>query len=86
MIDGCNDFLDNLCVNGHFVTLEISTNNPGLRYQADLVDLDVFGGTYKLSESYETLDGTVRNTIWLCNVTKYIFGNHPMKLYFEQVA
>ena len=86
MVSGCDDFLDDLCVNGHFVTLEISTDNPGLEYQAELIHLDAFGGTYKLSKPFEALDGTVKDTIWLCNVTKYVFGDHPKKLYFEQVA
>ena len=86
MISGSDDFLDSLCKNGHFVTLEISTDNPGLKYQAELIHLDAFGGTYKLSEPFEALDGTVSDEIWICNVTKYIFGEHPKKLYFEQVA
>ena len=86
MVSGCDDFLDDLCVNGHFVTLEISTDNIGLEYQAELIYLDAFGGTYKLSKPFEAFDGTVRDTIWLCNVTKYVFGDHPKKLYFEQVA
>ena len=86
MVSGADDFLDSLCKNGHFVTLEISTDNPGFKHQAELIHLDAFGGTYKLSEPFEALDGTVRDTIWLCNVTKYVFGDHPKKLYFEQVA
>lgn len=86
MVFGSDDLLDSLCKNGHFVTLEISTDNPGLKYQADLIHLDASGGTYKLSEPYEALDGTVNDKFWICNVTKHIFGEHPKKLYFEQVA
>lgn len=86
MVFGSDDLLDSLCKNGHFVTLEISTDNPGLKYQADLIHLDASGGTYKLSEPYEALNGTVNDKFWICNVTKHIFGEHPKKLYFEQIA
>ena len=86
MVFGSDDLLDSLCKNGHFVTLEISTDNPGLKYQADLIHLDASGGTYKLSEPYEALDGKVNDKFWICNVTKHVFGEHPKKLYFEQIA
>lgn len=86
MVAGSDDFLDSLCKNNHFVTLEISLDNPAFTFQADLVDLTSFGGTYKLSYPYTRLDGTTSDKFWICNVTKYVFGEHPKKLYFKQIA
>lgn len=83
MVFGSDELLNHLNKNGHFVTLKVSTENQWAgSMEADLIHHDEFGGTYKLTQPLS--DGLEK--FWLCNVTKYVFGEHPKKLYFVQTA
>lgn len=44
-----------------------------------LLDSDEFGATYSVSSK----DFIFSNDIWLCNVTKYVFGEFPELLYIK---
>lgn len=86
MVGGADDLLDDLSENGHSVTLAI-TLNPSSEYthRADLIKSDSFGGTYKLDRTFYNWEGSGMDEFWLCNVTKFVFGNHPRTFYFKIV-
>lgn len=79
MVSGCDVLLDILSNNNFYVDIEISTD-----YFEDSIHLikkndDEFGCYY----SCFTYD--FKGEIWLCNVTKHLFGDFPNDFYFKIV-
>ena len=46
-------------------------------YELNLVSIDGYGGTYKITPK------DIVEEIWLCNVTKEVLGNFPGTIFFH---
>lgn len=90
MVAGADTWLDMLAKGEREVVLIVSNNelhNPSgcldiLKYgNPDVQDSEV-GAWY----SVRTYTGVEHNSeLWLCSVTKFVFGNFPPKIYYRQI-
>lgn len=77
MVAGADILLENISEGRDYVKLHVKTEDfPGATHLKKIEE-DMYGGTY----SSETID----HTVWLCNVTKFVFGKHPDDIFFEVV-
>lgn len=79
MVDGADTMLDTITTDDMMATLDVSDEEPteGDYGVANLIYHDDMGGTYKIDCSFYT------GEFWLCNVTHYVFGEHPETLYLS---
>ena len=86
MIDGADTMLDMMAGDGKSVTLNIDTAAfPG----ADMLVLTekcdpYIGGGYYLMPEYEGRE--INRTMWLCQVTEFVFGDIPEKIFVKRVT
>ena len=81
MVDGADAFLDYLTEDGLYVTVDISLEDTG--DDAIILKLaahDSIGGTYEVENLHE-----FKYDVWLCNVVHFLFGEHPVMIYFKVV-
>lgn len=82
MVDGADRMLDELSFNpqgnrSNSVSLEVSTDTEG-EFNLELLEkLDEGCGAYYRSDK-------VNYKIWLCDVTKFVFGEFPDNIYFTK--
>jgi hypothetical protein len=79
MVFGADTFLERLSVGYENVTVEFSDTEDGeslFAYQ--LIEHDEEGGTY--ANKINPLQ-----TMWLCNVTHFVFGEHPQEFFITYV-
>jgi hypothetical protein len=79
MISGADDWLEMLSNGSNSITLKLSQEQV-LTGKLLRMDIDSFGATYIL---HEYLDVIYNELVWLCNVTKWVFGVYPKTLYFS---
>jgi hypothetical protein len=81
MVDGADDLLDFLSNGENDVTLNVSENyfESSNRLKFIGITNNNAGANYIISE-YNGINLNLR--IWLCNVTKFVFGYFPKNLYF----
>lgn len=80
MVMGADDWLDELSDYGEFIALRLSTEK--LRNKITISDWDDSGATYIAHEYNEE---TVNHVLWLCAVTKFVFGEFPETIYYEKI-
>lgn len=83
MVAGADDLLQEIANKSdktHQVTIEIVEDNRDSDIQLYLVDLDNAGGTYKVYSSNQDFE---TKNLWLCNVTKFVFGEHPDEIFVK---
>ena len=79
MVAGADKLLEYLSEGKDYITLHVKQENfPGATHLHKIKE-DLYGGTYLVNR--EDIDYTV----WLCNVTKFVYGKHPDNIYFEVV-
>jgi hypothetical protein len=86
MIDGADKMLDLISENGNSVLLYISSfpfDEADELILIEKCDPFVGGGNYLL-KSFEKKE--VNKTIWLCQVTEFVFGQIPSKIFFKKVG
>lgn len=80
MVDNAHTFLEYLdsFTNTGIVTVGVSTT-PNIYFcRLSLIESDDLGATYEIISKFDKIPV---NTIWLCNVTKYIFDEFPKELW-----
>jgi len=79
MVAGVDTFLDEMAHGNSVVTIELSTS-PIDKAQYVLIKQveDSIGGTYRANN--------ISYSIWLCNVTKFVFGYHPDTIYISNIT
>lgn len=80
MVDNAHTFLEYLdsFTNTGIVTIGVSTT-PNIYFcRLSLIESDDIGATYKIISKFDKIPV---DTIWLCNVTKYIFDEFPKELW-----
>lgn len=82
MVEGADKMLDALTTDGMYVTLDISEDVPETD---DYFTLDI--EAHDEDGAYYNVVGCDKfgSTIWLCNVTHFVFGDHPEKLYCKVI-
>ena len=87
MVMGADTFLDILSQGEHEVFVTLSKNHfegsDTLHYecQAMLEDTDFGSGAWYFLNEYKGTPYSLR--LWLCDVTKFVFGEFPVKIYFS---
>jgi hypothetical protein len=79
MVSGADIFLDVLSNGKKIITLEVGTSEIYGAEKMTMVHDDDYGAFYKIY----TYD--FKGEIWLCNVTKHIFGEFPNEFWFKIV-
>lgn len=75
MVAGADILLEKLSQGKNYITLQIKKESFPNSIHLSKIYEDSWGGTYESNE----LD----HTVWLCNVTKFVFGEHPQNIYFK---
>lgn len=78
MVNGADTFLEYLSNGKDYVKLHIKTEDFPGSIHIHKVNEDEWGGTYIVQN--KEIQG---HQLWLCNVTKFVFGEHPNDIYFE---
>lgn len=81
MVAGADDLLQEIANKSdktNQVTIEIVENRKESDIQLDLVELTQSGGTYKVHSTENQFE---TKQLWLCNVTKFVFGDHPKEIF-----
>lgn len=81
MVEGADTMLDNASNNTHECFLELSDAPFEAADQVKLVEnlQDSVGGGYYFMETYK--GETIHHTMWLCEVTEFVFGHLPETIY-----
>lgn len=82
MVAGADELLQEIVEQSdktHQVTLEIVEDKKDSDIQLYLAELNNVGGTYKVysNDKFNTKE------VWLCNVTKFVFGEHPDEIFVK---
>lgn len=89
MVFGANTLLDKISKGNDNVSIDVMTEKPKhCNYISGLlINHDDDGGTYLMDTLDEVLEEntSLDNTFWLCNVTHFIFGEHPKQIYFKVI-
>jgi hypothetical protein len=88
MVMGADTFLDILAQGDSEVYVNISrqqfVGSDTLHYECQgLLEGPEYGeGAWYFLNEYQGISYTIR--LWLCDVTKYVFGDFPMKIFFSR--
>lgn len=82
MVDNAHIFLEYLdsFTNTGIVTIGVSTVPINYFCKLSLIESDDIGATYEIISKFDAIPV---DTIWLCNVTKYVFGEFPENFYIK---
>jgi len=85
MISGADTMLDIIAGEKDEVTLDIATepfDNADELLLTELCD-PILGGGYYFFKQFES--NPVNKDLWLCDVTRFVFGDIPKKIYVKRV-
>jgi hypothetical protein len=76
MVMGADTFLDIIAQGEKLVTMTFSTDSlSNYKYHLKLLDYEHDGANYLVISDLLTLK------IWLCSVTKFVFGDYPQDIF-----
>lgn len=76
MVEGADILMDIIAQDESVVDVTISTSYfPEVEFTLDFRRFDRGGAWYQAKGQYHTFE------VWLCEVTEFLFGNFPNKLY-----
>lgn len=81
MVAGADDYLTAVCSGANKVKLEVSTvapENPGEWTVFSKTHETLMGGTYSVENC-----PVYHKKVWLCNVTKFVLGQHPQTIWVK---
>ncbi len=83
MVCGADKLLEHISEGHDYVKLNIRTSDPQdpAYICLDKIEEDEMGGTYRVCDYPE-----FTRTVWLCNVTKFVMGEHPQKIWFKGIG
>jgi hypothetical protein len=85
MVSGADTMLDIIAETGNEVTLQIDTeffDGADKLVLSELCD-PILGGGYYHMKKFE--NKSVNKDLWLCDVTRFVFGNIPDKIYIKRL-
>lgn len=83
MVAGADDYLTAISLGKNKVTLEVLTvnpENPGEWTVFNKTHETLMGGTYSVSNC-----PVYSKKVWLCNVTKFVLGEHPETIWVRKI-
>jgi hypothetical protein len=85
MVAGADTMLDIVAAGADRVTLNIASTPFDSADELELVELcdPAMGGGYYYMNSFEGKE--VRRRMWLCDVTEFVFGGMPQRIYVKRV-
>lgn len=83
MVAGADKLLDYIAEGKHEVTLNFSEEEFEYSDCLTLIDTCFFSGADYKVDTYKGYE--LGYKIWLCSVTKFVFGGYPEKIYFSKV-
>ncbi|HKO81148.1 MAG TPA: DUF6717 family protein [Chitinophagaceae bacterium] len=85
MVSGADTLLDIIAGENNKVTLQIDTTQFSDADELLLTELcdPILGGGYYHLKRFENKE--VNRNLWLCDVTRFVFGSIPEKIYIKQV-
>lgn len=87
MVGGADLFLqliDDNTNNDGSVTIDFSLKDTGKSIVVlDMIEHNAFGGTYAVKDNL--LNYHLNSKLWLCNVTHFVLGRHPKRIYIDAV-
>jgi hypothetical protein len=85
MISGADTMLDIIAETENEVTLQIDTEFFDGADELVLTELcdPILGGGYYHMKKFE--NKSVNKDLWLCDVTRFVFGNIPDRIYIKRV-
>ncbi|MDP4265544.1 MAG: hypothetical protein Q8941_23670 [Bacteroidota bacterium] len=86
MISGADTMLDIVAGEKNEVTLQINTepfDNADELLLTELCD-PILGGGYYHMNRFENKE--VNRDLWLCDVTRFVFGDIPKKIYVKRIS
>ena len=86
MVDGADKMLDIVSKGGERVTLQIDTQPFDMADRLILIEKcdAMIGGADYFMEYFEGIE--VRQRMWLCGVTEFVFGNLPGQIFIKVVS
>jgi hypothetical protein len=83
MVAGADTWLDLLCQGEWDVWMTISNEKfDGAEKLIMIEEADAeVGGAYYIAETYQSLEYNLK--MWLCDVTKFVFGDFPPVIYYK---
>jgi hypothetical protein len=86
MVAGADDMLDIMSEGAKIVKLCIDTRPFEGAEVVELVEIceSTIGGGYYIMPTYK--GNKIDKRMWLCDVTEYVFGNLPPKIFVKKVA
>lgn len=79
MVMGADTMLDYLSEGEYCVDLQLSTEEPNkYKYRLEFINEIYDGALYELVG--QNID---RFEVWLCSVTKFVFGEYPQNIYIN---
>lgn len=79
MVEGADTLLEFLADGKSHVSLTICTEaNPKSQIHLKMIEHSAYGATY-------ILNGDPDDTVWLCNVTHDVLGDHPDNIYILDI-
>lgn len=79
MVSGADEWLDFISKGKDNIVLQIDTKP--LANRLDKYHDDDYGATYM---AHEYNDRDYNQQMWLCNVTKFLFGDFPQVIYYQK--
>lgn len=79
MVAGADTLLDELSNNGNYISLDIS-----LEHKENYLHLNKINNCWFNGADY--IVPSSGKKVWLCNVTKFVFGNFPKDIYVKVSA
>lgn len=87
MILGSDSLLDILCDGNDTVVLDISDKFvEGYKLKFSITNHDEDGAEYLIAGPLADAMNEIGFTIWICNVTHTVFGEHPEIIYLVNIA
>jgi hypothetical protein len=85
MISGADTMLDIIAETENEVTLQINTEFFDGADELVLTELcdPILGGGYYHMKKFE--NKSVNKDLWLCDVTRFVFGNIPDRIYIKRL-
>lgn len=84
MVSGADTMLDIIAESENEVTLQIDTSAFDAADELVLTELcdPILGGGYYHMKKFE--DKVVNKDLWLCEVTRFVFGDIPERIYIKR--
>ncbi len=80
MVSGADLMLESIANGNETVVVRVSRTKIAHSVELSILESDDVGATYFV-DNWDNEECTYRGNVWLCNVTKLVFGDFPSHIY-----